>query len=82
MQLLITFVFIFSKLIPLLIRGLDLPDPEIRRNVIETLLAAADGESPEKSLVAEHASTLVNAMLKNCLVSEMPSSVGSLHFPV
>lgn len=60
---------------PLLIRGLDLPDPQIRSNVIETLLAAADGETPEKSLVAEHASTLVNAMLKNCMAKEMPSPV-------
>ncbi|KAJ2934020.1 hypothetical protein H1R20_g3061, partial [Candolleomyces eurysporus] len=69
-----TYMAELPSLIPLLIRGLDLPDPDIRRNVIETLLAAAEGETPEKSLVAEHASTLVNAMLKNCLVEEMPSS--------
>ncbi|RXW13567.1 hypothetical protein EST38_g12284 [Candolleomyces aberdarensis] len=69
-----TYMAELPSLIPLLIRGLDLPDPDIRRNVIETLLAAAEGETPEKSLVAEHASTLVNAMLKNCLVQEMPSS--------
>ncbi|EAU90313.2 hypothetical protein CC1G_08995 [Coprinopsis cinerea okayama7 len=60
-------------LIPLLVRGLELPDPEIRNNVIETFLAAAEGDSSDKSLVSEHASTLINAMLKNCLVSEMPS---------
>ncbi|KAJ3521011.1 hypothetical protein NMY22_g12497 [Coprinellus aureogranulatus] len=68
-----TYLTELPSLIPLLIRGLDLPDPQIRSNVIETLLAAAEGETPEKSLVAEHASTLVNAMLKNCLVKETPS---------
>ncbi|TEB36758.1 ARM repeat-containing protein [Coprinellus micaceus] len=69
-----TYLGELPSLMPLLIRGLDLPDPQIRSNVIETLLAAADGETPEKSLVAEHASTLVNAMLKNCMAKEMPSS--------
>ncbi|KAF5335990.1 hypothetical protein D9611_006343 [Ephemerocybe angulata] len=68
-----TYLSELPSLIPLLIRGLDLPDPEIRHNVIETLLAAADGETPEKSLVAEHASTLVTSMLKNCLAAETPA---------
>ncbi|PPQ72316.1 hypothetical protein CVT26_007273, partial [Gymnopilus dilepis] len=52
-------------LIPLLLRGLDLPDPEIRANIIDTFLAAAEGESPDHSLVSEHSVTLVNSMLKN-----------------
>lgn len=63
------------SLIPLLLLGLDLPDANIRSNVIDTFLAAAEGEKPEKSLVSEHSVTLVNAMLKNSKISEMPSTV-------
>ena len=63
------------QLIPLLLRGLDLPDAEIRGNVIDTFLAAAEGESPEKSLVSEHSVTLVNAMLRNSKVGEVTSIV-------
>ncbi|KAH9479537.1 MMS19 nucleotide excision repair protein-like protein [Psilocybe cubensis] len=62
------------KLIPLLLRGLDLPDAEIRSNIIDTFLAAAEGETPEKSLVAEHGVTLVNAMLKNCVSNDVSST--------
>lgn len=62
------------SLIPLLLRGLDLPDAEIRGNVIDTFLAAAEGESPEKSLVSEHSVTLVNAMLRNSKVGDMTST--------
>ena len=64
---------------PLLLRGLDLPDNEIRASVIDTLHAAAVSSSGEKdnAIVAEHASSLVSTMLKNCLVSQMPSVVSS-----
>ncbi|KJA28181.1 hypothetical protein HYPSUDRAFT_130307 [Hypholoma sublateritium FD-334 SS-4] len=61
-------------LIPLLLRGLDLPDADIRSNVIDTFLAAAEGESPGKSLISEHSVTLVNSMLKNSKVGEMTST--------
>ncbi|KAF8909296.1 Dos2-interacting transcription regulator of RNA-Pol-II-domain-containing protein [Gymnopilus junonius] len=57
-------------LIPLLLRGLEFPDQEIRGNIIDTFLAAAEGESPDHSLVSEHSVTLVNSMLKNCTVTE------------
>lgn len=67
---------------PLLLRGLDLPDIDIRANVIDTFLAAAEGDSPEQSIVSEHASTLVSAMLKNSLVQEMPSTVSGLTSPL
>lgn len=60
---------------PLLLRGLELPDAEIRANVIDTLLAAAEGDSPEKSIVSEYASTLVSTMLKNSMINEMPTKV-------
>ena len=57
---------------PLLLRGLDLPDPEIRANVIDTLLATADTEAKNPT-ISEHASSLVNTMLKNSVVAEQPS---------
>ncbi|TFK39917.1 Dos2-interacting transcription regulator of RNA-Pol-II-domain-containing protein [Crucibulum laeve] len=68
------YAYEMSSLIPLLIRGLDLPDNNIRSNVIDTFLTTAEGDSPDKSLVAEHASTLVHSMVKNCVVVEMPST--------
>ncbi|TFK74969.1 ARM repeat-containing protein [Pluteus cervinus] len=61
------------SLIPLLLRGLELPDPEIRVNVIGTFQAAAEGDPSEQSIVEEHALTLVSSMLKNCMVDQMPA---------
>jgi DNA repair/transcription protein MET18/MMS19 len=63
---------------PLFLRGLELPDAEIRASVIDTFLAAAEGDPSEESLVAEHASTLVSTMLKNCMLEGMPSMVSSI----
>ncbi|PPQ62900.1 hypothetical protein CVT24_006298 [Panaeolus cyanescens] len=60
-------------LVPLLLRGLDLEDPSVKVDVIETLLAVAEGDSPERSLVAEHSTTLVKAMLRNSNVQSTPS---------
>ncbi|KAF8967720.1 ARM repeat-containing protein [Flammula alnicola] len=68
------YVHEMPSLIPLLLRGLDLPDTNIRSNVIDTFLATAEGESPEKSLVSEHSVTLVKSMLKNSKVGEMTST--------
>ncbi|KAJ7576919.1 ARM repeat-containing protein, partial [Mycena floridula] len=68
-----TYVQSMPALIPLLLRGLELPDDAIRANVIDTFLAAAEGDSPDKSMVSQHASSLVSMMLKNSLVHEMPS---------
>ncbi|KAF8517882.1 ARM repeat-containing protein [Hysterangium stoloniferum] len=58
-----------NELMPLLLRGLDLPDMEIRADVIETLHSAtkdtgAVGETVQNA-VSEHAGSLVTAMLKN-----------------
>jgi DNA repair/transcription protein MET18/MMS19 len=65
---------------PLLLRGLDLPDPTIRASVLDTLYVSAAGTSPdekpsEQAALAEHASSLVNAMLKNSSHLGMPSPV-------
>lgn len=62
-------------LIPLLLRGVDLPDDEIRANVIDTFLAAAEGDTPEKSMISAHATSLVGKMLKYSRVGEMRSVV-------
>ncbi|KIK08924.1 hypothetical protein K443DRAFT_671974 [Laccaria amethystina LaAM-08-1] len=69
-----TYVHEMPLLIPLLLQSLDLPDANIRCNVIGTFLAVAEGETPSKSLVSEHSSTLVTSMLKNSMVSEMPTT--------
>ncbi|KAI0047844.1 ARM repeat-containing protein [Auriscalpium vulgare] len=65
-------------LMPLLLRGLDLPDTEIRANVIDTLLAAAQSDVSagpkdikDGSIVAEHATSLTAVMLKNSSVATM-----------
>ncbi|KAL1662729.1 RNAPII transcription regulator C-terminal-domain-containing protein [Schizophyllum commune] len=62
-----------ESLYPLLLRALDLPDHDIRANVIETLLAINNDDAPESSRASEHASTLVSVMLKNCIAATMPS---------
>jgi DNA repair/transcription protein MET18/MMS19 len=77
----------FPQLMPLLLRGLTLPDPTLRAGVIDTLLSAAqadidaDAESKtakESSVVSEHAVSLTNAMLQNSGVAEMPDMVRAL----
>jgi len=68
-----TYVHEMPTLMPLFLRGLELPDAEIRANVIDTFLAAAEGDPSEQSLVSEHANTLVSAMLGNCAVEQMSS---------
>ncbi|KAK0467221.1 ARM repeat-containing protein [Desarmillaria tabescens] len=60
-------------LIPLLLRGLDLPDESTHVNVIDTFIAAAEGDTPEQSLVAEHVPSLISKMLKNSRIQDMPS---------
>ena len=60
---------------PLLLLSLSLPDPIIRSNVIETLISAIkseEGQEPGEGgggviqrIISEHASGLVNTMLKN-----------------
>ncbi|KAG6833236.1 hypothetical protein H0H87_009857 [Tephrocybe sp. NHM501043] len=68
-----TYAHQMTSLMPLLLRGLELPDFEIRADVIDTLLAAAEGDASDQSLVSEHAPTLVTYMLKNSLAGDMPS---------
>ena len=60
---------------PLLLRGLSLPDNEIRAGVIETLIATTDTNSKDNELVSKYASSLVIVMLKNAKVKDMPSPV-------
>jgi hypothetical protein len=67
---------------PLLLRGLSLPDPTLRVGVIDTLLSAAQADveagtktAKEGSFVAEHAASLANIMLQNSTATEMPDVV-------
>jgi DNA repair/transcription protein MET18/MMS19 len=70
---------------PLLLRGLSLPDPTLRAGVIDTLLSAAQADveagsktAKESSFVAEHAVSLTNVMLQNSDAIDMPDVVRSL----
>ncbi|TFY64788.1 hypothetical protein EVG20_g5838, partial [Dentipellis fragilis] len=76
-----TYAYELPTLIPLLLRGLELPDAEIRANVIETFLSAAQADveanvkiSKEGSLISGHSSTLVSTMLRNSSAKEMPNA--------
>lgn len=60
---------------PILLRGLDLVDPSIRSHIINTLSNNIEITSTDKDAVSMYASTLVLAMLKNCIYSEMPDPV-------
>ncbi|KAJ3721001.1 ARM repeat-containing protein [Lentinula raphanica] len=67
------YVHEMPTLIPLLVRGLDLPDYNIRSQVIDTFLAVAEGDSPSE-IITDHAPSLITTMLKNCSVDRMPSA--------
>jgi len=60
---------------PLLLRGLNLPDNEIRAGIIDTLIATTDPNSKDSDLVSKYASSLVTVMLKNAKAKDMPSPV-------
>ncbi|TFK51878.1 ARM repeat-containing protein [Heliocybe sulcata] len=68
-----TYASEMPTLIPLLLRGLRLRDPDIRANVISTLHAATDGDNNSSNIISEHVGTLVSAMLENSKVQDMPS---------
>ena len=67
---------------PLLLRGLNLPDNEIRAGVIDTLIATTDPNSNHNELVSKYASSLVTVMLKNSKVKGMPSPVCKVWQPM
>ncbi|KAG6890017.1 hypothetical protein C0992_003362 [Termitomyces sp. T32_za158] len=70
-----------KTLMPLLLRGLELPDFDIRADVIDTLLAAAEGDTSDQNLVSEHAPALVTYMLRNSIFHEMSSIVRVIRLP-
>jgi hypothetical protein len=63
---------------PILLRGLDLADPSIRSHIINTLSNNIEVTPAVKDAVSMYASTLVLAMLKNCMYSEMRDPVRRL----
>lgn len=65
---------------PLLLRGLNLPDNEIRAGVIDTLIATTDPDTKDNELVSKYAGSFVDVMLKNAKAKDMPSSVRTRGF--
>ncbi|KAH7927892.1 ARM repeat-containing protein [Leucogyrophana mollusca] len=61
-----------SSLMPLLLRALDLPDPTIRASIIATLTGTLKDVTSDSTTVSSYASTLVLAMLKNCMLADSP----------
>ncbi|KAF8836738.1 ARM repeat-containing protein [Paxillus ammoniavirescens] len=59
-------------LMPLLLRGLDVADPAIRSHIIDSLSNNIAAASDDQTSLSAYASTLVLAMLKNCMVADMP----------
>lgn len=59
---------------PLLLRGLEVANPETRWQIIETFSNNISTFSDDK-LLSTYASTLVVTMLKNCTVVGMPEHV-------
>jgi hypothetical protein len=62
---------------PLFLLALELPEKAMRANVIETLLSVGGDDARINDVISEHAPALVSAMLKNCMLLEMPSVVGA-----
>ncbi|KAK7040568.1 MMS19 nucleotide excision repair [Favolaschia claudopus] len=52
-----------AQLLPLLLRALHLPDPQIRANVLETLLSAVVQHPSTHAILEEHASALARQLL-------------------
>jgi len=78
------------QLAPLLLQGLDLPDADLRANVIEALLAICPNEPPPTdsspklpqsgwSIVSEHVGSLISSTLRNTIIR--PGQVSSVVSP-
>ncbi len=64
------------KILPLLLRGLDLSDETIRAHVVDTIHAmASDESSMHTELIEEYAYTIVNALLQSSDAQHTKSSV-------
>ena len=67
-----------TQLMPLLIRGFDIADSDIRADIIDALTAVTEDNTVDQSVISEHVSSLATAMLKNCTAAETSSTVGCL----
>jgi len=67
-----------TQMMPLLIRGLELPDLSLRLNVIQTLQTAATDLTVDATTLAERAPALAETMLKTAALTE-PSALVSLN---
>jgi len=63
-----------TKLMPLLILGLEIPDIEVRASVIDTLFTVAKDDSPQRTALVEHAPSLVTTLLQNVPPGHMSST--------
>lgn len=59
---------------PLLLRGLEVTNPETRWQIIE-IFSNNISTCKDEKLLSTYASTLVITMLKNCTVVDMPEPV-------
>jgi DNA repair/transcription protein MET18/MMS19 len=80
-----TYIFFISlQLMPLLLRGLSLPDSTLRAGVIDTLLSAAQadidsGAKTEGNIITEHAVSLTSIMLQNSAASDIADTVSLIN---
>ncbi|KAN0138202.1 ARM repeat-containing protein [Lactarius tabidus] len=82
------YVHQLPTLMPLLLRGLSLPDSTLRAGVIDTLLSAAQadidsGAKTEGNIITEHAVSLTSIMLQNSAASDIADTrvrVGALKY--
>ncbi|KAH7105998.1 ARM repeat-containing protein [Auriculariales sp. MPI-PUGE-AT-0066] len=71
------------KMMPLLIRGLDLPDLNLRLNVIETLQTAAKDSSLDSASFSGRAPALAETMLRTAALSDpvaLPVRIAALRY--
>jgi DNA repair/transcription protein MET18/MMS19 len=65
----------FYQFIQLLLRGLELPNADIRADIIQVFISVANGGDAIHRIISEHATTLVSAMLLNSKHTDMPQPV-------
>ncbi|KAK7064893.1 MMS19 nucleotide excision repair [Favolaschia claudopus] len=63
-----------AQLLPLLLRALHLPDPQIRANVLETLLSAVVQHPSTHAILEEHASALARQLLTYTSARNTPTT--------
>ncbi|TDL24084.1 ARM repeat-containing protein [Rickenella mellea] len=68
-----TYIGQMETLMSHLLRGLDVPDMDMRTDLINALLAIAESME-QREPITTHASSIIAAMLRSCKFSEQPTS--------